>query len=206
MNYFNKCSRTIKMHFNKKKIMINNFTLITNNCLGGFVYHDFGMRFNSPFINLWIEPKDFIKFLKNMDYYLEMKPVFLKYNNLGYPVMQLGDILIYCQHYQSEEDALAKWNQRKKRINKNYIYIIMSERDGCTLQNMKDFDNLPFKNKVIFTHKEYVNIKSSFPLLDYKNQKEVGLCFQYKSKFFGKRYYDEFPMVDWINGNTIYNK
>lgn len=36
----------------RKKLLKKNITIISNNCTGGFVYHDLGLRFNSPTINL----------------------------------------------------------------------------------------------------------------------------------------------------------
>ncbi|MGZ1316735.1 DUF1919 domain-containing protein [Lactobacillus delbrueckii subsp. bulgaricus] len=30
----------------------------------GVIYHDLGLQFKSPTINLWFKPKDYIKFLR----------------------------------------------------------------------------------------------------------------------------------------------
>lgn len=48
-----------------------NFTIISSTCVGGNIYHDLGLRFTSPTINLWIGAKDFLKFVKDLKYYLE---------------------------------------------------------------------------------------------------------------------------------------
>ena len=42
-------------------------TIICNMCLGGVLYHDFGQRFDSPFINLMIPGTDFVNLLANFD-------------------------------------------------------------------------------------------------------------------------------------------
>lgn len=69
---------------------------------------------------------------------------------------------IYGVHYNSYKDLKSKWDIRCKRINWNNVYVLMIERDGCTFNDLKRFDNLPYKNKVVFTKKKYDEIKNSF--------------------------------------------
>lgn len=189
--------------FIKKRKKVNNhtFTLLTNNCLGGIIYHDLHIKFNSPLINLWLYPKDFIKFCKNIDYYISLNLEFVKIKNNSYPVGKLDDIYLYFQHYDNEQDALLKWNERKKRINKNNIYIILSEKDGCTYDDLLEFDKLPYKNKVIFTHINYPKIKSAYKIKGYENEKEIGDLFTYKN--IGRKPYDEFPLIKWLNNDYV---
>ena len=51
----------------KFRTMLKNkdFTMLTENCLAGIVYHDFGMQFRSPLINGGFSTEDYIKFLQN---------------------------------------------------------------------------------------------------------------------------------------------
>ena len=39
------------------------FSLIASNCSGMFMLKDLNLPYKSPFVNLWLYPKDFIKFL-----------------------------------------------------------------------------------------------------------------------------------------------
>lgn len=48
----------------KKNIQNKNFTIISSNCIGGLIYHDLGMQFKSPTINMYIKANDFIKLCK----------------------------------------------------------------------------------------------------------------------------------------------
>jgi len=90
----------------------------------------------------------------------------IKIENINYPVGRLNDITVYGEHYSSFDELRNKWNERKKRINWGNIFVFMIERDGCTYQDLRDFDKLPYKNKVVFTKKRYENIKSSIVLPD----------------------------------------
>lgn len=47
--------------------------IIANNCCGADICHTYGLRFNSPTVNLQILPCDFPKFCSNLDYYLQPK-------------------------------------------------------------------------------------------------------------------------------------
>lgn len=43
-------------------------TIISNNCCAGFIYHDLGLKFNSPTINLTV--KNFPLFIQYLEHYL----------------------------------------------------------------------------------------------------------------------------------------
>lgn len=54
-------------------------------------------------------------------------------------------------HYKTSEEALEKWETRKRRIDPDNLYIIGCEKDGCTYETIQRFDKLPYKNKAILT-------------------------------------------------------
>ncbi|MGK4197785.1 DUF1919 domain-containing protein [Fusobacterium sp. HC1336] len=121
---------------------------------------------------------------------------------LGYPVALLGDgVKIYFQHYDSREEAEEKWKLRSERINYNNIFIMSTERDMCSYEDLKNFDKLPYSNKVIFTRKKYPEIKSSFYIKGFEDKKEVGVLFKYRNKILMKRYYEDFDFIKWFNSN-----
>lgn len=199
MNIFNKILRKRINKLNKLKLYNNSFSVISSNCIGGFILHDLGMRFNSPFINLWMKPGDFIKYLKNIEYYNKCNLSFIEEVGITYPVGILDDIKIYFQHFVSSKDALEKWEKRCKRIDFDNLFIIFTDRDGCTYQNLCDFDALPYRNKVVFTNRIYPEIKSSYYLKGYENEECIGLCFEFINKFSGRRVYDCFDFIKWFN-------
>ena len=65
--------RILRMHMDKeyqRKIKNKDCSIISMNCVGGVVSHELGLRFNSPTVNLWFTPKEFIKFLSQLEHYL----------------------------------------------------------------------------------------------------------------------------------------
>jgi uncharacterized protein (DUF1919 family) len=196
----------LRRHINEQyqqKITNKNCSIISMNCVGGVVSHEFGLRFNSPTVNLWFKPKEFIKFLEQKDYYLydcELQEDVRASKELGYPVGRLDDIGIYFTHYESFEEAKRKWNERLKRLDMNNIYIVMVQKDGCTEQDIRSFDRLKFKHKVVFTAKEYPQYRSAYyiPQSEENEENVKNLC-DYQGIFTGKRWLDEFDWISFLN-------
>lgn len=124
MNPIGKIAVKFRDSKKRKKLKNSDFTIISSNCVGGVIYHDLGLQFKSPTINLWFKPKDYLKFLSDLDKYLEMELSEETDKDVDYPVGLLGDIHLYFLHYRTFAEAKNKWNSRKKRINKENIYVI----------------------------------------------------------------------------------
>ena len=165
----------------------NNFTIVSNNCFAGFVYQKFDIPYNTPFVGLFILGPDYIELLKNFNILIKEKLVFIKGDESKYkdyliktnrfnkyPIGKLGNnVEIHFLHYKSETEAQEKWNRRLKRMNFNNILFKFSDNDMSNLKLIKEFDNLPFKNKICFTSKNISNIKSQIYLQKYKNEQAV---------------------------------
>lgn len=201
---FSKIKKLIN-HFYRKRINQQNqqrlenhsMSVISSNCNGAFILHDLGEQFRSPFVNLYLTPNDFIQYLKHLDQYMHEELVFVK-SDKSYPVGMLKDITIHFMHYHTEEEAKSKWMERSQRINKENLFIMMTDRDGCTYQNLQEFDRLPFKNKVVFTQKPYSEFASAFYITGFEQEKQVGDLFEYVG-LNGKKFYDQFDYVSWFN-------
>lgn len=55
---------------NRERLLNTEFSLIASNCNGAVICNDLNLKFNSPFVNLWMYPSDFIKYLSNIEYYM----------------------------------------------------------------------------------------------------------------------------------------
>lgn len=174
-------------------------TIISCNCTGGILYHELGIAFASPTINLYMMCEDFIKFCENMKYYLSLD--IEEYDGevkRDYPLGKLGDLVIYFVHYESLEQAREKWNERKKRINWENIYIIATDRDGFNQELLERFEALLWKNKKIFTHLPHGDCKDAVYIRGYENEEQIeGLHCHTKGGHF---LIDRFDWVNWLNG------
>jgi uncharacterized protein (DUF1919 family) len=185
--------------YNRKRLKNTEVTLVASNCNGGCILNDLHMRFNSPFINLWIMPDDFIRLCGNMKYYMGCKLDFVCEEGISYPIGKLDDIKIYFQHYASKEEAEMLWNKRKQRMDFENVWILFTDREGCTYDDLKRFDRLDYKYKVVFCNKKYPEIKSAQYIPGFENEDCVGMCMAYENKYTYKKFYDSFDYVSWFN-------
>ncbi len=183
----------------KRKRLDNlNFSIIASNCVGTIIYHDLDLPFLSPTINLTIEMDDFIRFAENLKWYMEQEIVELK-GEKGCPAGMLGDVKINFVHYDTFEEGVRKWEERKERINWDNLLLIGSERDGCSYETLERFDRLPYENKVILTRVRYPEISSAYCIEGFEAKEELGMVLNYKKQFFRRRYLDDFDYVAFIN-------
>ncbi|HHE9474355.1 TPA: DUF1919 domain-containing protein [Haemophilus influenzae 10810] len=181
----------------QRKLTNQGMTVISANCVGAFILHDLHQPFNSPFVNLYLSPQDFLRYLQNMDFY-RTQPLTFVQTEKSYPVGKLADLEIHFMHYHREQEANEKWQLRTLRMKLDNLFIMMTDRDGVTEKDIQLFDQLPFKNKVIFTHKPYPAFKSACYIKGFEKQNQVGHIFEF-SGWNGKKYYDQFDYVKWFN-------
>ena len=185
--------------YKRKRLKNIDFSVIASNCNGAFILHVLGLQFRSPFVNLWLQPKDFIKFLGNLKHYMDTPLEFTTEEEIDYPIGLLDDVKIYFQHYNSEDEALQKWNERKARINYDNLFVLFKENSKVTKEDLIDFDKLDYQNKIVFTHKPYPDIKSAFYIRGFEDKGSVGDCFAYMPDKPYMKYYDQFDYVKWFN-------
>lgn len=152
-----------------QELLDKDTSIISSNCFAGRIMQDLGMEYNTPTLGLWIMPDDFSKLCANLRKYMAMEPKLLEHskNALGeekhanpsshhdYPMGQLGDVEIHFLHYHTPEEAFSKWKRRAERINYDKLLFIGMEQNGCTEDDVRAFDALPYKNKIFFCSQPY---------------------------------------------------
>lgn len=192
---------------NQQRLTNKDFTLFSSNCTGGVIYHSLNLKFLSPTINVYFEPDSFIKFLSNPKVYLNGGIKQVSTEEYTYPLIQIEDIIVHAVHYKTSEEFIEKWISRGKRINYDNIFVLMAERDGCTYEHIRTFDQLQYKNKVIFVHKPMPEIKSACYIpgieLDDTSLHRIQPLTSYIHRFTCKRYIDLFDYVEFFNTGKI---
>jgi len=188
----------------RKKLLNNNPSIISRDCIGGVIYHDLYLEFLSPTVNLFFEKDDFIKFTNNLFGYLSSEVTEIRLPNVSYPVGEITykgqPVKIFFMHYKTFEEARDKWNERVSRINKDNIFIINHIASDLTKSDIDKFEALPFKNKVLITYENPTNSKD-IKVLDLYTKPEYrpGKVLEYKSSISIKRYIDDFDYVSFFN-------
>lgn len=189
-----------------KRINDTDVSVITSNCVGALFLHDVNMPFLSPTVNCVILPKDFIRFVSNLEYYLSLDVIMSNdEKGPGYHYGYVGDIPIRFMHIKYEDEPREKWNARRKRVNLNKLVVMMTEKDGCTYEDLVAFDKLPIERKVVFTVKDYPEFKSAFCIKNCVNPEtgQVGYLFDYPHRWSLSRYYEQLDIVRLINTGAI---
>ena len=162
----------------------NSFTIISNDCWAGHVYRYFGFNYLTPTVGLYFFSPEYLKFVSNLKHYIESDLSFINYKQSKYtdeivkrhqenvPIGVLDDVEIMFLHYKTTEEAQAKWNRRKCRINWDNIYVKMSEMNLCSESLLREFDKLGYSKKVIFVTKDY-GLASQILFRDYLNKDEI---------------------------------
>lgn len=198
-NFYPTVTKSKRWEINKsygEQIKQKDFSIIASFCGAGTIYHDVGMQFLSPTINLAFDGPDFITFVENLDFYLSQNITEYRTDKVDYPVGRIGDeVEVRFVHYKSFKEARDKWNERKKRINHNKIFIMAQDRDGMGRRDLLErFDALPYK-KIMFVARPYDYEWASYCKC-FKGRDYVGVLTGI-SNFKGQRYYEQY--MDVIN-------
>lgn len=151
-----KLIQPIRIFYRKRcyKDKIGELSIISMNCAGGTICHDYGIKFNTPTINLFMSALDYITFAEDIDKYCSLELAFAYTHKQGYPVGKLGGVLIHFLHYPDFGTAKRKWDERKKRVNYSNILLVLTNQNGCTEELVERFSKLPYK-KIMFSDREY---------------------------------------------------
>ena len=206
-NVIAKYYRVVSRYFLRKRLRNRDFTLLTNTCIGGIIYHELGLQFLSPTINLWMHDKDFYKFANKLEYYLSLSLRFVE-SEENYPVAYLGDIPIHFNHYKTAEEAESKWNERKARIKYDNIFIICSDRpvdnQMVTREDMLSLKNVPCRGRVVFSTRTYDDIDYIVPLPKDPDGDYVNSYMFDKSNLLKRwRWESAWDWVYWLNTGKV---
>lgn len=175
-------------------------TIIASNCVGTMIYQDMELPVCSPTINLMIKMNDFVRFAENLEWYLRQPLCEIEDSSVSCPVGILGDIKIYFGHYDTWEQAARKWKLHLKRVDLDNLFFIGCEKDGCTYDILKQFDNLPYENKVVLTKKVYPEFASACYIHGFEDWEEQGNLIAFRKGIWLRRYMEEFDYVTFLNG------
>jgi len=141
------------------------FCLISNNCLGRRLYQILGRDYNTPFVGLFMMPECFTELVVHFEGYMSRELQFVdesKFHNVNqsrsagkrYPIGIIGSAEIHFLHYESEQEALEKWNRRKSRIDTKNLYFLMVANGPYDEALLNRYAAVNFQNKVCF-HREF---------------------------------------------------
>ncbi len=173
----------------KSQLKNTDVTVISQNCIGGVFYHDMGLQFTSPTINLFFSSLDFLRFAGNLKYYLN-QPLTLQWEE-QYPVGHLDDISIHFQHYGTCTEAKEAWERRKERILPDKIIILSTDRDGFKEEDMNCWEKIDYP-KILFSSE----FRGREDVIFYPKWAKDG---QVGDLISGRSFYKQHKLIEMIN-------
>ncbi len=196
----------------RRQLKTRSFTLLSQNCLGGAVYDMFGLPFETPTINVFIEDENFVKLAEDPAYYLSRTPVPVTERyvepldpSIQYPKIRIEDIEICCLHEKNCTEAIENWERRRKRVRYDRLFVIANTwnlHDDLSL--IDRIRKLPVPH-VIFTDldlagDDIVKLRGDLWYRDQRGIVRPNLTDMGEN---GKRLFEEqFDFLKWINENS----
>lgn len=202
LGYIRKIYRRIHRYVLRHRLKNDNFTILAPTCIAGVIYHELGKKFLSPTINLWMYDKDFLRFVHNLDFYLAQELRFVSGIDTT-PTAYLGDILLHFNHYHSNVEAREKWEERKLRIQRDNLFIIMADQpDGgvITDDDIRSLANVPCRGRAVLSIRNIPGVDYIVNLPKDPNKECVNMYMFDKSPLLARyRWEREWDYVDWLN-------
>lgn len=183
----------------RKALTNRTLSLLCPNCLGGILFHDLGLQFRSPTVNLMMKQPDFVKFVLNLEHYLQQELCFFEKSGYNCPCAWLDDITIHFTHYITPEEAEKKWQERIARIDYDNLFVFATERDGLTEADIRKLGGLRCRGLVVFTANNYPDIPYTLQISKYAKDGSVGNILLKSWKDESREYEQYFDFVKWFN-------
>ena len=106
------------------KVKAENVTIVAESCYGATFCHALGLEFKTPFVNLRISSKDYLKLLNDPLKYLNGKAEIseervkamddrISWGIINEPLICIEkDVRLHCVHIGSAEEALYEWKKK----------------------------------------------------------------------------------------------
>lgn len=164
-------SNQVRVHHLRKWIMVKDVSILSQNCIGGVLYHDMGLQFQSPTIDMYFSGEDFIRFAEEPEKYLAAEPTL--WWGEEYPMGRIADVEIHFMHYNSCSEALSAWNRRRTRVRVDRLVMLCTDMEGFSPELFAKWQRIPFP-KVLFTADPAYAGEDSVVYLKYSTEKRVA--------------------------------
>lgn len=171
----------INIDLDLKKYMLlkeSKISIISKNCAGGFLYHRYGLEFNSPTINTFFDDENFFRYLSdiekynNFDIHMFGNDKNLNGSEWGEIYGVIDDVKVLFPHAVSKAAAYDEWNRRKKRVNYDNIFILTyAESD----ESIEMFSSVRYPGICITNI--FSNIKNTYTPVDFPSSSRFNIPF-----------------------------
>ncbi len=189
----------------------SNVTILSNFCLGGWIYRELGLKQLSPTINMFCLGMNYINFIQNYTYYLGIDMQILCETDYQYIHGTMGresfipkgiidkKIIWYFNHGKNADFWVQKWNENRQKVNYQNVAVLMTIFSD---EEAYEFEKLPIKKKLGIYWKD-LGLKSVLCCREWNNG-DVQAQYDYNWPIFVNTYMRNLftgggiCRVDWI--------
>lgn len=199
--------RRIAAKVMRRRVVNRDFTIISNDCWGGMAYEELAMRYDTPFVGLFVVIEDYMRLLRRPQFYCEAKMEFATQSRRQeinswreairkpYPIGVLnGDVEVHFVHYASRDEAETKWMRRARRIHWENLLVKVCWHDDDRMEDwLREFDGMAYAKKISLVPNESPDLRHAVRLRDYTTDGSA----QYWSS------HRHFDVAAWLNRGVV---
>lgn len=186
-----KVFQRLRIFFRKKFKFIPPLTIISSDCSGGVLLHDYGLALDTPTVNMIITGDDFLRLCENLEEYLSKELV--EVDGGDHAVALCADVKLDAIHYRTFEQLNSAWRRRSARVHFDNIVFLFSENQIENEEQLDRFAKLKGRKLVLasegYSHK--------YPFINHIRSYNNGQFF-----FMGisgkRRYEKDFDLYRWL--------
>jgi len=184
-------------YIERHRLKNRDFSILSQNCVGSIWYHDLGLKFTSPTINMKFDGNDWVDFLCDFDNNINL-PIHFIASEKPYPVGLFGGkYRVEFVHYHSEAEVIQKWEERKTRLlSRKAVLAFADDMDATHIRKFLSMDNYP--NRLLFASDSIarsLNICSHPNVISVKTGLGGGKLLNFSS-IYGQRHYARY--IDYV--------
>jgi uncharacterized protein (DUF1919 family) len=199
--------RQLAARLMRRRVTNRDFTIVSNDCWGGMAYEELGLRYDSPFVGLFLTPEDYMQLLRRLRFYCENRIEFVTRSRneqinawrevirKQYPIGHLGgEVEVHFLHYTDRDEAAAKWKRRAERVHWDNLLVKICWHDEPRMELwLREFQNMDFARKLSLVPRAIAGVSCSVPLRDYTTDGTAQYWMSHR----------HFDVARWLNEGVI---
>lgn len=182
----------------EKKLIV-----LSSDCLGGKLMKDYMLPCYTPTVNIWFTGEDYLKLCEDPQRYFSQELKKGEPDHENHPTGLLDDIVLHFGHEEVFEEGAKKWRLGCRLYERaikgpHEFCVVMTDRNGFAPELVERFEKLPYRYKVLFTHRPYANAPHTFYMKGEDARECVDTITRFEHVFSLKRRYERFDFYQWF--------
>lgn len=188
----------LRRRFLRRCLLRRDFTIVSDDCWGGRIYSEFGLRCHSPFVGMGFTAREYLDFLAGFREPGALEILGEKPSESGYPMLQTRNAWLYGLHFETAEEFRHAFERRCKTILWDRVFIkIDFGKTKYRREDIARWNALKLPNSVALHPDEArfreLNIHNGVALPDWvlDGAKQFGISCR------------RFDIFDWLNHGRV---